>query len=416
MRARLSENLFLIPGNAAYLFLLAATLLWAYWGVGEIFHEGWYPPYTQIIFYFIPFMALLGIMSLSIYLPLAGGILVTAGGIFYIAMTVIQSARQHTNLLSSFWMAAAVIVIPGVLFIFDHALKKRKKYREDKKTLFKKRWKMVSAVVLSLVLIVSIGTPLAVRNLGRKPLDSHDEVTVEGNEISFTLAGEGPGWYYSNENPIEFMGRQYKAFSWNEIALFGMDPVGFEGKRYGPDYDGTEGSIYYATQEDFDRYNMFRYINCQGDQLLTEIQDYWRLPTAEEYVRLSAYRDKNCGGHFDDGKGEAYYTMTPDKDAPLWDPEGMVIYYWTSTYADKTHSYDITYSGEVRDISKITKQDYRGWRAVRTSLLDLAGFEDKRAGWRTGAYLAFNSEFYTVPEFVRPNAVFRIAYPAAYFF
>jgi hypothetical protein len=365
MRAIVRKNLFLIPGNAAYLFLLIATLLWAYWGVGEVFHEGWYPPYTQIVFYFIPFTALLGIMALSIYLPLAGGILVTAGGILYIVMTVIQSIRQHTSLLPSFWMAAAVIIIPGLLFIFDYVLKKRRRYREDKKTLFKRHWKMIMAVILSLVLIVSIGTPLAIRNLGRIPLDSHDGATIKGNEISLRLAGEGPGWYYSNEKPLEFMGEQYRAFSWNEVALFGMDPVGFEGKRYGPGYDGTEGSIYYATQEDFDEYNMFRYINCQGDQLLAEIQDCWRLPTAEEYVRLSAYRGENCGGHFDDNKGEAYYTRTPDKDAPLWDPEGMVIYYWTSTYADETHSYDITYSGEVRDISKITKQDYRGWRAVK---------------------------------------------------
>jgi len=365
MKAKRSKNLFLIPGNTAYLFLLVATLLWAYWGVGEVFHEGWYPPYTQIIFYFIPFLALLGVMALCIYLPLVGGILLTAGGILYLVMTVIQSVRQHISLLPSFWIVAAVVIIPGLLFIFDYVLKKRRKYKEHKKTVFKKRWKMIAAVVLSLVLIACIGTPLAIRNLGRRPIDSFDEVTIEGNEIILTLAGKGPGWYYSNENPIEFMGKQYKAFSWNEIALFGMDPVGFEGKRYGPDYDGTEESIYYATWEDFKRYNMFRYINYRGDQLLTEIQDCWRLPTAEEYVRLSTYRGENCGGYLSDSEGKAYYTRTPDKDAPLWVPEGMVIYYWTSTCTDKTHSYDITYSGEVRDISKITKQDYRGWRAVR---------------------------------------------------
>ena len=44
----------------------------------------------------------------------------------------------------------------------------------------------------------------------------------------------------------------------------------------------------------------------------------------------------------------------------------MVIYYWTSTDAGNEEAYDIVYSGEVRKISKITKQDYRGWRAIRT--------------------------------------------------
>jgi nitroreductase len=52
---------------------------------------------------------------------------------------------------------------------------------------------MVLAVVLYLVFIAGIGTPLAIRNLGRKPLDSYDEITVKGNEVILTLAGEGPG-------------------------------------------------------------------------------------------------------------------------------------------------------------------------------------------------------------------------------
>ncbi len=360
-----NRNLFLIPGSTAYLFLLIATLLWAYWGVGEVFHEGWYPPYTQIIFYFIPFLVLIGTMVLCVYLPLAGGILVLSVGIFYLMATLIRSHWQHVNLLPSFWMASTVVIIPGLLFIIDYVLKKRRKYREYKKIVFKNRWKMTAAVSISFILIVYVGTPLAIRNLGRLPLENFDEVTIEGNKIVLAMAGDGPGWHYSNENPIEFMGKQYRAFSWNEIALFGMEPVGFEGKRYGPGYNGSEDSIYYATQEDFDQYNMFRYINCEGDQLSAEIQDCWRLPTVEEYVRLSIYRGENCRGYFDDGEGKAYYSETPDKDGPLWAPDKIVIYYWTSTCIDETHSYDITYSGEVRNISKITSQDYRGWRAVR---------------------------------------------------
>ncbi len=363
MKAR--KKFFLIPGTVAYLFLLAATLLWAYWGVGESFHEGWYLPYTHIIFYFIPFLILLGTMVLSIYLPLAGGILITAVGILYILFTAIRSGQRHGNLSTSFWAVSAVIVIPGLLFIFDYILKKRQKYRESRMTIFKNRWKLLVVIGLSLILIVGVGIPLLVRNLGRLPLKSYDEVTIESNGTVIIMAGDGPGWYYSNENPIEFKGEQYKAFSWNEIALFGMDPVGFEGKRYGPDYNGTGDSIYYATRKDFERYNMFRYINCGGDMLTEEIQDCWRLPAAEEYASLFMYRGQNCGGYFDKKEGRAYYSKTPDKEGPIWAPDEMVIYYWTSDSADDTNAYDITYSGEVREITKITKQDYRGWRAVR---------------------------------------------------
>lgn len=365
MEEKRNKNLFLIPGTAAYVFLLVATLLWAYWGVGEVFHEGWYPPYTQIIFYFIPLLALLGITALCIYFPLIGGILVVGGGILYLVLVVVRSRQQHINLLPSFWDISAIVVIPGLLFISDYILKKRRKYSEPRRAVFKNRWKLVAAIGLSLILIIGVGTPLLIRNLGRIPLDNYDEVTVEGNGITLALAGDGPGWYYSNKSPIEFGGEEYRAFSWNEIALYGKDPVGFEGKRYGPDYDGTRDSIYYATQEDFDRYNMFRYINYEGNRLMDEVQDCWRLPAAEEYARLFMYRGKNCGGYFNDSEGKAYYSKTPDKEGPVWAPDEVVIYYWTSTSFNDGYAYDITYSGEVRKIPKITRQDYRGWRAVK---------------------------------------------------
>lgn len=365
MKIKKDKNLFLIPGFAAYIFLLAATLLWAYWGVGEVFHEGWYPPYTHIIFYFIPFLVLLGTIALCIYFPLIGGIVIVAGGILCLVLIIIRSMQQHINLLPSFWMIAAIVIIPGLLFISDYILKKRRKHREPGKAIFKNLWKLVAAIGLSLILIIGVGTPLLIRNLGRLPLDSYDEVTVEGNGITLTLAGDGPGWYYSNTSPILFKGKEYRAFSWNEIALFGKDPVGFEGKRYGPDYDNTEESIYYATQEDFEKYNMFRYLDCRGDKLTDKIKDCWRLPAAEEYVMLFMYRGGNCGGYFNEKEGKAYYRKTPDKEGPIWAPDKMVIYYWTSTSFDDEYAYEITYAGEVRKIPKITGQDYRGWRAVR---------------------------------------------------
>ncbi len=365
MKIRTSKELFLIPGIIAYIFLVAATLLWAYWGVGEVFHEGWYPPYTHIIFYFIPFLSLLGITVLCIYLPLVGGILIILGGLLFLVLTVTRSEQRYISLLPSFWMVSALVIIPGLLFVSDYILKKRRGYYEYKKTLFKNRWKMAIALILSFALIIGVGTPLLIRNLGRQPLSSCDEVTIRGNGITLTLAGEGPGWYCSNTNPVVFEGEEYRAFSWNEIALFGKDPIGFEGKMYGAEYDGTEESIYFATQEDFDRYNMFRYINYSGDEVTDEIQDCWKLPTVEEYVRLFMYRGENCRGYFDSEEGRAYYDTTPDKEGPIWSPDRMVIYYWTSTSFDDRYAYDITYSGEVREIDKITRQDYRGWRAVK---------------------------------------------------
>lgn len=286
-------------------------------------------------------------------------------GLLYFVLVIIRSGRQYIDILPSFWMISAIVLIPGLFFIADYILKKRNNYREPRKAIFKNRWKVLAAVILSVVLITGVGMPLLIRNMERLPLDNYNQVTVEGNGITLTLSGKGPGWYYSNTNPVVFKGKEYKAFSWNEIALFGKKPIGFEGKRYGPSYDGTEESIYFATQEDFDRYNLFRYINERGDKLTEEIQDCWKLPAADEYARIFMYRGKNCEGYFDIMEGRACYSNTPDKEGPIWAPDKMVIYYWTSDSSSQRYACDITYSGEVREISKITKQDYRGWRAVK---------------------------------------------------
>jgi bifunctional DNase/RNase len=115
---------------------------------------------------------------------------------------------------------------------------------------------------------------------------------------------------------------------------------------------------------------MFRYIDSDGKILTDEIQDFWRLPSADEYARLFMRESENAEGYFDYGSGKADFRVTPDKEAPLWAPEEMVIYYWTSDSVTDRKAYDITYSGEVGKISKLTKQDYRGWRAIRTGRLE----------------------------------------------
>ncbi len=364
----------------AFFLLLAVTVLWAVWGVGEVFHEGWYQPYWHIVYYFIPFIAVFGFSVLAIFFPLVGGILILSGGIAYLVIFMIQSARAHQQLEVSFFLMISAVVITGLLFIFIYILKKKagslsyswhvwKVFKNH--PVFRRTIKIIIIAGISLVLIIGIGTPMLIRNLGRIPLEDLDQVNVEGNGIEAVFAGEGPGWYFTNEKPLVYEGMEYSGLSWNEIALYGMEPVGFQDKRYGTDYDGSTDSIYFATRDDFEKYNMFRHISYDGAELTGEIQDWWRLPSADEFARLLTRVYENAGGYFDEDTKKAYYEIAPDKEAPLWAPEEMVIYYWTSTGTSKEEAYDIVYSGEVREISKITKQDYRGWRAIRT---------DKRAG------------------------------------
>ena len=363
----MSSSKLTLPGNVAYLVLLLTTCLAAFWGVAEFFHEGWFAPYGRyLIFYMLPWLLLAGLTLVGVRFPLVGGGLISLGGIAFAVWRGLQLRTLHVPLSLSFWITAFLLVLPGLLLLWDGWLRKGRPQAPAAVGGFKAHWRSLLPIVLPLGITLGVGTPLLVRNLKRLPLEHYGEVTVEADALRLTFAGDGPGWLYSNRHPIVFEGRTYSGLSWNEIALFGLEPIGFEGKRYGPTYAGTPESIYYATQEDFARYNLFRYINCAGTELTDTVHDCWRLPTVEEYVRIFTFRGENAGGVFDPVIGKVHYRRhAPEKEAPIWAPEQEVIYYWTATCGDRTHAYDVSYSGRVRLVLKTTCQDYRGFRAVR---------------------------------------------------
>ncbi len=352
-------------GTLAYLLLLLATTAAAYWGTAEFFHEGWFAPYGKyLIFYLLPMLLLMALTLFSLSFPRLGGIVIVLLGIGFTLWRYSRLKALHLPVAPSLWIMGFVLSLPGLLLWWKD-LRQRKEGATRAGNASGRRWKARLVLILPLLVMIGVGIPLLIRNLQRVPLEHFGEVTVEGNGITLTFAPAGLGWLYSNRHPIEFRGKAYSGLSWNEIALFGKPPIGFEGKRYGSDYNGTPASIYYATREDFDRYNMFRYIDSSGTVLTDSLHDYWRLPTAEEYERCLTYRGKNAGGEIDSASGKVRYRHTPDKEGPLWAPQMEVIYYWTASCADEQHAYDISYSGRVRPVLKTSKQDYRGFRAVR---------------------------------------------------
>jgi hypothetical protein len=320
-----------------------------------------------VVFYTIPIIVILCLTLFTLSFPTQGGLLIIFAATAFTTWRFLMLSRMHHVMDLSSWIAAVVMLAPGLLFLIDGIIKKRAGYRKPSGFRIREHWKQALVLLTTVCVIVGFGAPLLVRNLGRRPLESFGQVTVEGSGLTLTFAGEGPGWLYSNKHPLVYQGREYTGLAWNEIALFGLEPIGFEGKRYGPNYDGTADSIYYATQDDFDKYNIFRYLNREGTEILQSVQDYWRLPTAEEFVKILTHRGENAGGRFDKKTDRAEYDQPPDKEAPLWAPEMEVIYYWTASSADEREAYDITFSGEVRQITKTTAQDYRGFRAVRTA-------------------------------------------------
>ncbi len=361
-----SKRVFGLPGNIAYFLLLFATLVAAYWGTAEFFHEGWFSPYGKyLIFYLLPLLLLMGLTLFSLSFPGPGGIIIVLLASVFTLWRFFRLRALHLPIPASLWVVGAVLCLPGLLLLWEGLRSGKSAPARGESNGWRPCLREIVLLVLSLVVLMGVGTPLLVRNLNRIPLKDFGEATIRGNGITLTFAPAGPGWLYSNRHPIEFRGKTYSGLSWNQIALFGKEPMGFEGKRYGPDYDGTPQSIYYATREDFERYNMFRYLDSSGTVLTDSLQDYWRLPTVGELVRCLIYRGKNAGGEFDPRTGKVRYLRTPDKDAPLWAPSMEVIYYWTATSYNEELAYDIAYNGRLRRIPKTSCQDYRGFRAVR---------------------------------------------------
>jgi len=346
-----------VPATAGWGILVAAASMAAFWGSAEFFHEGWYEPFGRTLPLYLMPAAVLAVLALfALRYPAPAGVVVVGSAVAFTTWRYVRLGAMHAPIVASLWIVGVVLALPGVLLLLG-------RWRP---TGAAARRRALATVAAPVAVALAVGLPLLVRNLGRVPLESRGEVTVSGGGVALTFAGEGPGWLASRDRPVMFEGRRYVGLSWNEIALFGMEPLGFEGKRFGPGYDGTPGSVRNATVEEFRRYNMFRFIDPEGRRLTRTLHDAWRLPGAAELVAVLQYRGACAGGRFDPAAGRAWYERTPDKDAPIWDPGTEVVYYWTATEAGPDTALDLSYSGRVRPVLKTSAQDYRGFRAVRT--------------------------------------------------
>lgn len=328
-----------IKFNFSYIFLILITSIWTFWGINEMFHEGWYKPF-EWIFFLLPSIISVIYSIITILYPIIGGILIIISGSIFSIFIFSRMIKFHSFNIKNFisWIPLTLFFIfLGFLFI-----------KEGKKQKFNKNLKINRVnflILINLIIIFLFGTPLYFRNINRLNDGYRGEREIVGFEIKLIWAGEGVSFHFKSKGNL----------SWNEIALYGKGEIGFEGKRF-----------IYATKEDFERYNMFRYINYEGTEITKEIQDYWRLPTIDELTR-SMYRKGKCVGVPWNGKeGRQNYKITPDKETPLWLPDEPVIYYFSSTEANEKEIYTISYNGNVIKRDKSSVLGSLGFRAVRT--------------------------------------------------
>lgn len=282
--------------------------LWAYWGIIENFHEGWYyPTFWQnvglmLIQYLSPMIIFVILSLIGIRWPkLGGGLYFISGLIFNFLIFFSGQERSLKEIIS--WLPATLPLLLIAIFFWFSQPPPRKKA-------------LVITVGLPLLVMIILSIEPAIRVAGRIDDGIRDARLVEGNGVSFIWAPAGPGW-------------PERGISW---------------------YEAQERCLY---------------LTEDGLSLADGPQNIWRLPTMDEAVRSTTRHGENAGGVWDETKGKASYNIKPDKESPLWDAHSMIIYWWTADEKDDEYAYLISYNGQRWTRLKDNSAGYHGCRCIK---------------------------------------------------
>ena len=290
-----------IAGWIAVGFSTLITCFWAFWGIVENFHEGWY--YESLLSnvglmfvqYLSPMLIFMGVTLISISWPRFGG------GLHVIfALLAAWFFQAFTN------AATFLLIVPliglGALYWFG-----RPQPRKLAVSL---------AVGFPILTLIISGIEPVLRVSQRIDDGNLQARLVNGNEVNLVWAPDGPGWPRTGAN-------------WHEAQ------------------------------------RVCQNLSEDGLTLAPSPQNIWRLPTVDEAVRSMALHGQNSDGVWDAETDKVTYNTIPDKESPLWNIHSQVIYWWTATAVDEEHAYIIVYDGKVWPRAKQFSAAYLGFRCVK---------------------------------------------------
>jgi hypothetical protein len=279
----------------------AITCFWAFWGIIETFHEGWYYESwlanVGLMFaqYLSPMLIFMGVTLISVLWPRFGGGLHVA-----CALLAAWFFQAFTNTVV-FLLITPLIGI-GVLYWFG-----RPRPRKIAVSL---------AVGLPILTLIISGIAPVLRVSQRVDDGNLQARLAHGNGVELVWAPDGPGW-----------------------------------PRTGTDWHEAQ--------------RVCQHLSEDGLTLASAPQHIWRLPTVDEAVRSMARHGQNSSGVWNAETAKATYETTPDKESPLWNTHSQVIYWWTATEIDEEHAYIIVYDGKVWPRAKQLSLAYLGFRCAR---------------------------------------------------
>jgi len=357
-----------LPGYVATALVILTTTFWTYWGVGEMYYEGWGLPFPYPIRYLIPAAACLALTLVALTWPRAGGWLLIVIGVAFTAwwwrLAAARGWLSLTWILGTF-PVSSLLILTGALFLLEWRYRRQ---RHDEGWTQPKPWlrrnpcpersewgRYVLAVGIPLLVVIGVSAYFAPLLLTRVDDGARGARLIEGNGVSLIWAPEGPGWNWKQPSG------GYP--SWDRLALYGVPPVGFGDK---PGYEHR-----HAIQEDMERTGLCRYLSQDGTTLMAEPQDIWHMPTTDEIVRSLVRGGENAGCAWDGESDSATCEKQPNKDSPLWAPDEEPIYYWSADEYDAEEAWYVPYTGGGRYGGAIAYQpkDWgnprHGYRCVR---------------------------------------------------
>lgn len=277
------------------------TCFWAFWGIIENFHEGWYFETwlsnlgLMIVQYLSPMVLFLAVTLIAIYWPRFGSLL-------HVGLAVFAAWFFQAFSNPGMFLLIAPLIGLGALYWFGRPEPRRVA------TLL--------VILLPLLTLLIAGIQPA-RRVSQRVNDGNLQARlVQGNGVTLVWAPDGPGWPPSGLN-------------WHEAK------------------------------------DVCQHLNEDGLTLAPDPQHIWRLPNVAEAVGSMARHGQNSVGVWDSQNAEAAYKTAPDKESPLWNIHSQVIYWWTATEVDEDRACIIVYDGKVWPRSKLLSPAYLGFRCVK---------------------------------------------------
>jgi hypothetical protein len=334
------------PGFLASLLMITATTFWTFWGIAEMYHEGWWGAWTNRLPYLAPIVLTLVPTLVAFRWPMAGGSLIILIGGFALFF--------FDNDVAFIGLAIALV---GVVFLWEGIQSRRDPSTETSAPShwWPRHWRYILAIGLPGLVIVTVSAVRLPVVLTRMDDGVRSARLIDGNQVTLVWAPEGPGWNWQ---------QPWGGYSsWQRIALYGVSPVGLDDK---PGYGQGAGETVFASGEEMTQYNLCLYLDSTGTTLLNEPQNIWRMPTTEELVRSLGRHGENAGcawqGEF---RTRVQCGTEPDKESPLWATDHPAIYYWTADSYNDSQGYFVAFNGTVSAAYKLGGNPRHSYRCVR---------------------------------------------------